>query len=257
MSVLSRTVARISLTPVKGFALVHPDEVQLTPSGVMGDRRFLLVDADGNRLRSSLTAWPIVVSAAYDAAHERLEMRFPDGAVVEDSAAGSGPLRMWNFHGGRVGRGRVVEGQWNDRLSALAGHDVRVVRPDEPETLREAPVTLVSRASVERLEREAAGRVDARRFRMLFDLDGCAEHEEDTWDGRRLRVGDAVLRVGGPVPRCAATTRDPETGERDLDTLRLIKGYRGVRDGEAIDFGVYAAVEQPGRVRVGDAVEPM
>jgi uncharacterized protein YcbX len=44
---------------------------------------------------------------------------------------------------------------------------------------------------------------------------------------------------------------------RDLDTLRVIKGYRGVRDGEAIDFGVYAAVEQPGRVRVGDPVEPL
>ena len=82
---------------------------------------------------------------------------------------------------------------------------------------------------------------------MLFDLDGCDEHEEDTWDGRRLRVGEAVLRVGGPVPRCAVTTRDPDSGERDLDTLRLIKGYRGVRDGEAIDFGVYAAVEQPGQ----------
>ena len=92
---------------------------------------------------------------------------------------------------------------------------------------------------------------------MLLDLDGCAEHEEDTWDGRRLRVGEAVLRVGGPVPRCAATTRHPESGVRDLDTLRLIKGYRGVRDGEAIDFGVYALVEEPGRVRVGDPVEPL
>jgi uncharacterized protein len=252
-----RTLARISVTPVKGFALVHPDEVELTRHGVVEDRRFLLVDADGRRLRSSLTAWPIVVSAYYDAAHERLRLRFPDGAVVEDSALGSGPVREWNFHDGRSGRGRLVEGEWNDRLSALAGHDVRIARPDEPETVREAPVTLVSRASVERLEREAGGPVDPRRFRMLFDLEGCEEHEEDTWDGRRLRVGEAVLRVGGPVPRCAATTRHPESGERDLDTLRLIKSYRGVRNGEAIDFGVYATVEQPGRTRVGDPVEPL
>jgi len=59
------------------------------------------------------------------------------------------------------------------------------------------------------------------------------------------------------VPRCAATTRDPDSGHRDLDTLRLIKEYRGVRDRVAIDFGVYASVEQPGRVRVGDSVEPL
>jgi uncharacterized protein len=252
-----RTVGRVSVTPVKGFALVHPDGVELTREGVVGDRRFLLVNADGKRLRSSLTAWPVVVSGRYDAAGERLRLSFPDGAVVDDSALGSGPVREWDLHGGATARGQVIEGEWNDRLSALAGHEVRLVRPESTESLREAPVTLVSRASVERLEREAGGRVDARRFRMLFELDGCAEHEEDGWDGRRVRLGGAVLRAGGPVPRCAATTRHPESGERDLDTLRLIKGYRGVRDGKAIDFGVYATVEEPGPVRVGDPVEPL
>jgi uncharacterized protein len=252
-----RTIARISITPVRGFALRHPDEVELTQEGVLGDRRFLLVNADGKRLRSSLTAWPIVVSGEYDPSAERLRLRFPDGAVVEESALGSGSERQWDLHHGDVARGHVVEGEWNDRLSTLAGHDVRLIRPDTTAGLRDAPVTLVSRASVERLEREVGGRVDTRRFRMLFDVDGCAEHEEDAWDGRRVRVGAAVLRVGGPVPRCAVTTRDPESGERDLDTLRLIKSYRGVRDGKAIDFGVYADVEEPGRVRLGDPVEPL
>ena len=43
----------------------------------------------------------------------------------------------------------------------------------------------------------------------------------------------------------------------DLDTLRLIKNYRGVRDGKEIDFGVAAEVIEPGAVRIGDAVEPL
>jgi uncharacterized protein len=257
MPVQKRTVARISVTPVKGFALEHPEHVELTQAGVVEDRRFLLVDADGKRLRSSTTAWPIVVEGEYDSAAEVLRVRFPDGEVIEDSALGSGAVRSWDFHHGRAEPGRVVEGAWSDRLSELAGHDVRIVRPERMGVIRDDPVTLVSAASVARLEREARQPVDPRRFRMLFDLEGCVEHEEDTWEGRQLRVGDAVLRVGGPVPRCAATTRHPDTGVRDLDTLRVIKGYRGVRDGEAIDFGVYAAVEQPGRVRVGDPVEPL
>lgn len=252
-----RTVARISVTPVKGFALLHPDEIELTRAGVVEDRRFALVDAEGKRLRSSHVSWPVVVHGEYDASAELLRLRFPGGKLIEGSALGSGPVRAWDFHGGQTEQGRIVEGEWNDGLSALAGHDVRIVRPERVGAVREDPVTLVSHASVARLEREAGGSVDARRFRMLLDLDGCAEHEEDTWDGRRLRVGEAVLRVGGPVPRCAVTTRDPDSGARDLDTLRLIKGYRGVRDGEAIDFGVYAAVEQAGRVRVGDPVEPL
>ena len=50
------------------------------------------------------------------------------------------------------------------------------------------------------------------------------------------------------------TTRDPETGERDLDTLRLLADYRGRRESDgAVLFGVYAKVERPGCVRVGDS----
>jgi uncharacterized protein len=257
MFVHTRAVARISVTPVKGFALLHPDRVELTSAGVVEDRRFALVDEEGRRLRSSNVSWPGVVRGEYDAEAEVLRVTFPDGEVVEGSAAGTGDVREWDFHGGRREPGRVVEGEWNQLLSALAGYDVRIIRTEEPGRIQAEPVTLVSLASVTRLEQEAGGRVDPRRFRMLFDLDGCGEHEEDTWDGQQLRVGEAVLRVGGPVPRCAATTRDPDSGERDLDTLRLIKGYRGVRDGEAIDFGVYAVVERPGSVRLGDPVEPL
>jgi uncharacterized protein YcbX len=93
---------------------------------------------------------------------------------------------------------------------------------------------------------------------MLFELEGCGPHEEDTWEGRRFAVGDAVIRVGGPVDRCAVTTRDPDTGERDLDTLRLIKNYRGQRESDgAVLFGVYGQVMQPGRVRVGDSLDAL
>ena len=72
--------------------------------------------------------------------------------------------------------------------------------------------------------------------------------------GRLFAIGAAVIRVGGAVDRCAVTTGDPETGERDLDTLRLLADFRGRRESDrAILFGVYAMVERPGRVRVGDS----
>ena len=44
---------------------------------------------------------------------------------------------------------------------------------------------------------------------MLFELDGCEPHEEDTWDRLLFEIGSAAIRVGGPVDRCAVTTRDP------------------------------------------------
>jgi len=75
--------------------------------------------------------------------------------------------------------------------------------------------------------------------------------------GGHVEIGEAVVRIPGPVPRCVVTTQHPETGIRDLDTLRIVKAYRGVRDGRKVDFGVYADVEEPGRVRVGDSVLPV
>jgi uncharacterized protein len=249
-------VARISIAPVKGFRLLRPERVELGPQGVVENRRFFLVGPDGQRLRSSRTPWPVRVRAEYDADRERLRMEFPDGTRIEDSALAEGDA-VHSTSGTIDVTGRVVEGPWEAPLSGLAGHPVRLVRADEIGTGLNAPVTLVSDGSLSRFAREA-GRpeVDSRRFRMLFELAGCEPHEEDTWDGRRLALGAAVVRVGGPVDRCAVTTRDPDTGERDLDTLRLLKDYRGQRESDgAVLFGVYATVEQPGRVRVGDPVE--
>jgi uncharacterized protein len=59
------------------------------------------------------------------------------------------------------------------------------------------------------------------------------------------------------VPRCAATTRDPGRGARDLPTVRMIRSYRGVREnefGRGVNFGVYADVVAEGVVRVDDPV---
>jgi uncharacterized protein YcbX len=251
-------VARISISPVKAFRLSHPEEVELGPHGVAENRRFFLIGPDGERLRSSLTPWPVKVRADYDAAAERLRMEFPDGEALEGDAAALGePVR--SAAGSLDISGRVVEGPWEELLSELAGHPVKLVRADRAGMSLNEPVTLVSDGSLGRLAEQAGeDEIDSRRFRMLFELTGCEAHEEDTWDGRRFAVGEAVVQVGGPVDRCAVTTRDPDTGERDLDTLRLIKSYRGQRESDgAILFGVYGAVVQPGRVRVGDALAPL
>jgi uncharacterized protein YcbX len=249
-----RRVSRISIAPVKGFALVHPDEVELGPDGVAGNRRFYVVEPDGTRLRSSKTDWLCRFRAEYDAAAEVLRVRLPEGREVEGSAAANGQRVRSDFNGREV-EAALVDGPWTEALSAEAGKPVRLARVVRPATSYDHVVSIMSEASLDRLAEQAGQAVDGRRFRMLLTLAGCEAHEEDGWNGRLLRVGETVLRAGGPIERCAVTTRDPDTGERDLDTLRLIKDYRGVSDGQSIDFGVYADVVEPGRVRVGDSVE--
>jgi uncharacterized protein YcbX len=251
------TVSRLAVTPVKGLALLEPDEVTLTEQGVLENRRFYLVDERG-RLFSGLRYGPLVrIRPRYDASREWLSLELPDGETVSGSALGAGPRVETDFYGRPVS-GRVVDGPFAAALSAYAGRRLSLVRADRPGDACDVfPVTLLSDASVEELRRHAGSDepVDGRRFRMLIGLAGCRPHEEDEWGRRLLRVGEALVRVGGPVPRCATTTRSPKTGVRDLDTLAVIKGYRGLRDGKHVDFGVYGEVERPGRVRVGDRAE--
>jgi uncharacterized protein YcbX len=250
------TLVRISTTPVKSLLLHHPDEIELEPFGVARDRRFYLIREDG-RLLAGLHHGPLaLVRADWDPGPDRLTLTFPEGEVVEDDVRLGEPV-LTDFWGHRV-EGRLVVGPWSEALSAFAGRPVRLVKTDVRAGGVDAePLTLVSSESVAELARRAGlDAVDARRFRMLLEIEGCAPHEEDTWSGRHLRIGDAVVEIGGPVSRCATTTRDPDTGKRDLDTLREIAAYRGKRDGKKIDFGVYAQVVRPGRVRVGDPVEP-
>ena len=68
-------------------------------------------------------------------------------------------------------------------------------------------------------------------------------------------MGEAVVVPQGNVGRCVITTQNPDTGQTDLDTLKGLAGYRrDLETTEPLPFGVHAAVAQPGRVRVGDAV---
>jgi uncharacterized protein YcbX len=253
-------VSRLSVTPVKGFAVWHPDEVRLGETGVGEDRRFYLVDEDGLRF-GALRHGPLVrFSARYDVSTDELVFRLPDGSEVAGTVEIGEPVTT-DFYGRDVA-GHVVRGPWADAVSSDIGRPVRLVRADRPgdgvDRGKGGGVTLLSEASVDELSRRSGEPVDARRFRMLIAVTGTEPHEEDSWIGGEVEVGDARIRFNGHVGRCAITTQSPETGVRDFDSLRAIKEYRGQnRETREIDFGVFGQVTRPGRVRVGDSVRPL
>ncbi len=255
-----RTVSRLAVAPVKGMALMHPREIRLDRFGVADNRRFHVIDGTGRRYGQIRSGTLVRILPEYEPHVNRLALRFPDGAVVAGEVALGEPVTT-DFYG-RAVPGRIVDGPWADAISTYAGRPLRLVKTDEPGAGvdRElGPVSMLSDASLEELARNAGqDGVDARRFRMLIGVSGCAPHEEDEWVGRLVRVGEAVVRLHEQVARCAITTQNPETGVPDFDTLREISRYRGTReqDGKHIDFGVFGEVAEPGRVRVGDPVEP-
>jgi uncharacterized protein YcbX len=256
---VSGHVAWISLSPVKGLALGQLEECELTEAGVAGDRRFFLVDEDDRLVNSKGLGMLQQIVPSYDEETELLTLAFPDGTSLSQHVHCNGALvaRFWSVSV----PARVVEGPWSEALSDFTGRDLRLVRADTPATdrRRSGAATLLGTGSLRAMARLLGVEdVDGRRFRMNFGVGGLAEHEEDEWLGRRVRIGDAVVVPQGNVGRCAVTTQNPETGAPDLDTLKALAAYRqDVETTEPLPFGVYAAVAASGRVRLGDPVEPL
>jgi uncharacterized protein YcbX len=252
------TVAWISYTAVKGLGLQTVDEVDLTHAGVRGDRRFYLIDERGFLTNSKRTGALHQVKADWDEGAQRLTLTFPDGHTVSDVVRTDGALTT-SFYGRPV-EAHLVDGPFTDALSEFTGKQLRLAQTDVEgggiDRGGDGVVTILSTGSLSRMA-EAAGvkDVDARRFRMLFGVDGVDPHAEDAWIDQRVRIGDAIVRPRGHVGRCVITTRDPETGEQTLDTLKVLAGYRSDLDTtEPLPFGIYGQVLEPGRVRVGDPV---
>ena len=248
-------VSSIYTAAVKSLALQERVSVSVGPAGIAEDRRFHLIDGRGSLLTQRQRPQLARVTSTYDAESEYLTLAFPDGQELSGRIELGDPVRtpVW----GRFVSGQVAAGEWNEALSRFCGGPVRLVKTDDAGlSFDEYPISLLSQASIDLLSQKAGGvkEFEGRRFRPNFLLDGCSPHEEDFWLGGVIAIGQELrLRLVAPDGRCAVTTVDPDTGQRDFDTPRLLLTYRpAVR---APYFGVYCVVESPGVVLQGDEVE--
>ncbi len=250
-------IERMYTSPVKALALTEVPRALLDKPGIAGDRAFFIVDSDG-QLFTQRECGPLVqIKASYDPAADTLELRFPDGTSLSGVPELGGVVST-RFFGERPVEGHVVGGEWNDALSEFTKQPLRLVKAERAGASFDGfPLSLCSMASLDALA-AAAGQeaVDGRRFRQNIYVSGATPHQEDDWLGREVRVGKALLRVKMQDSRCVVTTQSPETGEPDMNTLKIIASYRTDQPKE-VNFGVYCTVAEPGEAAVGDEVVPI
>ncbi len=249
------TVSRLAVAPVKGARLQGASEVELGEHGVTGDREFLVVgEDDGELLLTSRYPALLQVEPAFDRERNVLSLRFPDGVLVQDTPEPR-VVATTRMYDGREVSGWVICGPLSAALSGYLGRAVRLFRR-APEHIGhdDQPVTLMSEASLHALAAEFNGTApDPRRFRMTITITGTGPWAEHGWGGQNVAVGQVVLRVIAPVPRCVVTTRNPQSGATDARILHALARLRGKDD---ITFGVWCEVLRPGRIRIGDIVTP-
>ena len=267
-------LAALHIYPVKSLRGLAADTAEVDALGLLGDRRFLVVDPAGNFMTQRSVARMALVAASIDGSALTLrsaglrDLRIrrapdPDARLVA--------VRVWKSEGLRAEDCGGAPASW---LSKALGTPCRLVRigpafsrPVRPEAARPGdlvgfadafPFLATSEGSLAELNRRireaGEGTVPMDRFRPNLVIGGCGPFEEDSW--RRIRIGAVVFRVGGPCIRCAITATDQQTGERGAEPLRTLATFR--RDPEepsSVRFGQNLVHEsKSGSLRVGDPV---
>ena len=196
----ARPVGRVHAVrafPVKSLQAAPAASIRLEEGGVAGDRRYAVVGDSG-----------VVTADEAPRLREVLAALGPDGAPVLTLPGGSPGLR---------------DAAADHALTTLLGRPVRVAAVPAG-SLVDAPVHLVSRQALDAAARgehaaaECACSLTEPRANLVVDAPGSREEQ---WVGRRLALGEAVVRVVRRPGHC---------------------------------LGVYAEVERPATVRPGDAV---
>ena len=209
-------VKELSGATVKSIAGESLEAADLTEAGVAGDRVVQVRNAAGRimtaRTRPSLLRHRATLRSDNVVLVDEVPWTSADVARGVEVAAGAG---TW-----------LVQGSLEDRFDIL-------------------PLLVATDGML------AAVGYDRRRFRPNLVIGGVPGLSEREWERARLRIGAVVIGMDDLRERCIMTTFDPDTGEQDLEVLRLVQRKFDGR------LGLNSYVAAPGSISVGDTVELM
>jgi uncharacterized protein YcbX len=258
--------------PVKSLRGLAVPSAAVDALGLVGDRRFMVVDAQNQFLTQRTLPRMALIETALTA--RDLVLRAPHGgscAVPLRAARRAEPLsvRVWRSEGLLTEDCGVEVAVWLSDFLRLPCRLVRIgekfrrpivrpgsARPDDLVSFADGyPFLLLSEASLADLNNRLATPLLLDRFRPNLLVNGCEAFAEDTWS--RFRIGNVNFRTDGPCARCVITTTDQRTAERGKEPLRTLATFRRDKDDPTdVNFGQNLIHEtKSGALRVGDAVE--
>ncbi|RMH65940.1 MAG: MOSC domain-containing protein [Bacteroidetes bacterium] len=250
--------------PLKAARGLSLTEAEVETRGLVGDRRWMLVDSDGRFM--SQRSHPRLARVRVEPTAAGLRVEAPEAPamwVERPDAPATERVVVWDDSLPASPAGADADA-WFTRYLGTPCHLVylpdTVRRPVDPAYASSRhhvsfadgfPVLVIGTASLADLNGRLASPVTLHRFRPNVVVRTEQPFVEDTW--RRIRVGEVVLDLVKPCARCVVTTIDPETAEPGREPLRTLATYR--RQGRKVLFGQNALVHRPGWLRVGTAVE--
>lgn len=244
---MTARVTEIWRHPLKSHGREQLDDVRLQAGQTLPWDRVWAVaheqsKADGsvwvpcaNFSRVSKAPALMAITATFDEASETLSLHHPDLIDITFSPDQDSD--------------RFIE--WiKPLMPANRAQSARVIRARERGMTDSdfASVTLCNMSSHRAVEQKLGTDLSIHRWRGNIWMDGLAPWEEFNWMDREVQIGQVVFKVRERTDRCLATTSNPDTGQRDADTLGTLKHWGHQ------DFSVRAEVVRGGEIQTGDSV---
>jgi hypothetical protein len=260
--------------PVKSCRGERLAEARVEPWGLAGDRRWMVVDTEGNPVTAREQPRMLLITPQLDGDKITLSSPdLPDLVVPVPSGADLVPANVWGADLLASPAGDEAAA-W---LTGIIGEPVRLVYLDDPTrrwirpdysdpgdrvSFADAfPLLLTTEESLASLNgwiaegpKAEEGPVPMRRFRPSVVVSGAEAWAEDGW--RRLRIGPVTFRSVKGCDRCVLTTINPDTAAKGHEPITTLARHRRW-DGK-VWFGVNLIPDNHGPdalLHPGDPVE--
>jgi MOSC domain-containing protein len=271
MNAARASITGLNIYPVKSCRGVPLAAAEVTPTGLLHDRHWMLVRPNGRFVTQR--ELPRMALIGTRVGSEGLTLSAPgmgDLAVPRVAPGNARPVTVWSFDGVGIDHGEEASAWVTKFLEtplSLVAFDTHFPRECSEEWTRGTPantefadgfpVLVISRASLDDLNARLGSKVPRplpmERFRPNVVIDGIDAFDEDRI--HELSVNGVTLRMVKPCARCAITTTDQQTGQVDgVEPLRTLKEFRWSRELRGVLFGQNAIVVRGAgkRLQVGD-----
>lgn len=261
------TVTQLYIYPIKSVMGIPQHQAQVTFSGLLHDRRYMLIDMEGKFITARQFPALSLVHALPSTTDvlTLTHQQMPESLILRPSSFSDHYLstQIW---------GDDVAGRWVDKhadewFSQLLNTPVKLVffgdksarytsrRPDQPVAFADGyPFLLTNEASLGELNRTALEQTDMRQFRPNIVVAADTPFIEDSW--HRIRIGTVEFENVKPCVRCVFTTLNPQTAERSPtgEPLRTLAKFRRWEK-KGVTFGINLVALNEGIIEQGDKVE--
>lgn len=226
-------VVALQRFPVKSMGGDRLDQVEVTATGLVGDREWAVYDTAGKLASGKHSRRFRRMDPVFDLTARRLDdrtwVRLPDGSEWEAGDPAT-----------------------DEALADHFGEPVTLHREEEVAHQDAASFSLVGSATLVELGlHEGDGRpLDPRHLRANVVVETTEPYAEESWIGTEVTIGGTRVRIDRTIERCRMVGVAQVGLPERPDMLRVISDVHGLQ------AGVYAEVVRPGTVSVGDVARP-